>query len=126
MNNDLEICPYCGKDVCNGMGPATMPLVTSILDNFPMAKLFYRECCMHDMDYHLQRGFEKSNNVFGQRMKASLKAHTFSGNWFRRFYKRQWYKFLIPRIVWFVSGDSGKEAYTAGACEKLPEHLKGK
>jgi len=125
-NNDgytIEFCPHCGVDVCNGMGPATMPIVTKILDKFPMAKLFYRECCMHDMDFHLQKGFKKSNKYFGKRMKAKLKTVKFDGGFVRRFLKRQWYRFLIPRIVWFVSGKSGREAYDEGKCIKLPERL---
>lgn len=120
----INHCPYCNEKVCNGMGSAQMPMVTAILQKFPMATLFERECNMHDMDYHLQRGFEKSNKLFGARMKARLKAVKFDGGFIRRFAKRQWYKFLIPRIVWFVSGDSGREAYEKGACKNLPEFLK--
>lgn len=121
---DIEHCPYCEKDVCNGMGPATMPTVTMILDKFPMASLFYRECCMHDMDFHLQRGFKKSNMLFGMRMKAKLRAHKFTGNFVSRFLKRKWYQFLIPRIVWFVSGKSGREAYEKGVCEMYSKRFK--
>ena len=56
-----EVCPKCGIDVCNGMGPANLPMVTAILDKFPSAKVFYKECCCHDMDFHNQIGFKKAN-----------------------------------------------------------------
>ena len=118
----MEICPFCGLDVCNGMGSAEMPRVTFVLDKFPMAKLFERECDMHDMDYHLQRGFEKSNANFKSRMKARLKKTKFDGWYVRRFVKRNWYRFLIPKIVWFVEGKNGREAYEKGACKKLVKH----
>jgi len=120
---EIEICPFCMEDVCNGMGSAEMPKVTFVLNKFPMAKLFMRECNMHDMDYHRQRGFKRSNKYFGSRMKARLKKTKFSGWYMSRFAKRQWYRFLIPRIVWFVSGKKGREAYKKGKCPKLPKRL---
>jgi hypothetical protein len=52
-------------------------------------------------------------------MKARLKKTKFDGGWFRRFLKRNWYRFLIPKIVWFVEGKNGREAYEKGACKKL-------
>ena len=55
---------------------------------------------------------------------ARLKAHKFNGGIVRRFLKRRWYNFLIPRIAWFVSGKSGKEAYSKGACKKIPQWVK--
>jgi len=118
----IENCPLCEEDVCNGMGSAEMPLATKILNKFPMAKLFNRECNMHDMDFHLQKGFKWSNGMFKTRMHARVRATNFNGGYMRRFMKRRWYYFLVPRIKWFVSGKSGKEAYSKGACKKLVKH----
>ena len=124
--NELEICPDCLLDVCNGMGSAQQPRLTAILNKFPMAKIFKREFEMHDMDHHRQVGFEKSNKRLVSRMSARLKKTKFSGWYFTRMAKRNWYRsIIIPRIMWFISGDSGREAYDKGKCTKLPRKYTG-
>jgi hypothetical protein len=125
MTSELEICPNCLKDVCNGMGSAEMPITTAIIDNFPVAGLFEREFQMHDMDHHLQVGFEKSNSRLISRMFARLKLIKFSGWYPVRVAKRNWYRAIIPVIGWFISGEAGREAYTKGACKQLPKKFTG-
>ena len=115
----IEHCPKCEKDVCNGMGPSTMPKVTWILSKTRTAKFFKRECDMHDMDFHLQRGFKKSNNLFKARLNARVRATKLEGNFITRFLKRRWLYRIVPVIVLAVSGKSGRNAYEKGACEKL-------
>ena len=128
VNSELEICPQCLEDVCNGMGPATMPLVTKRLNKYQIAKDFYRECSMHDMDHHNQIGFRKSNGLFLQRTKTRSKiirkANKFTGNFFVRFGKRRLYQ-VAPYIFFAaVSGKLGKDAYKKGGCKNTPKRSK--
>lgn len=120
--NSMEICPDCLKDVCNGMGPATMPRVTWLLQKTNTAKFFERECNMHDMDCHRQIGFEKCSKVFKSRLRARVKATKFEGNWFTRFAKRRWFNRIVYVIAWAVTGGAGLDAYEKGACKKLVNH----
>jgi hypothetical protein len=113
----IEHCPHCGVDVCNGMGPATMPDVTAILNKTNTGKFFKRSCNIHDMDFHLQKGFNFSNKRFKSHMKADVKAAKFDGNWFVRFSKRTWLRSISVFIAWTVTGESGREAYDKGACK---------
>ena len=122
MSYSIENCPHCEIDVCNGMGPATMPKVTYILNKTNTAKFFKRECDMHDMDFHLQKGFKKSNKLFKSRMRAKVNGCSFSGNWFKRFVKRRWFNRVVYVIAWTVTGKSGLDAYNKGACKKLVKH----
>lgn len=103
------------------MGPATMPRVTWLLNKTNTAEFFERECNMHDMDFHLQLGFEKSNTLFKQRLRAKVKGHTFEGNTFVRFIKRRWFNRIIFVITRSVSDQSGREAYEKGKCKDLPQ-----
>ncbi len=115
----IENCPNCEEDVCNGMGPATMPRVTWLLQKTNTAKFFVRECNMHDMDCHLQIGFEESSKLFKSRLRARVKATKFKGNWFTRFAKRRWFNRIVYVIAWSVTGKAGLDAYDKGACKKL-------
>ena len=115
----IEHCPKCGKDVCNGMGPSTMPKVTWILNKTRTGKFFKRECDMHDMDFHLQKGFKKSNKLFKTRLSARVKVTKLEGNFLVRFAKRRWLYRVIPLIIFAVSGKSGRKAYKEGICETL-------
>jgi hypothetical protein len=121
---EMEICPHCGLDVCNGMGSAEMPLATKILNRFPMAGFFERECNMHDMDYHLQRGFKRSNDRFLTRMRARALVHKYKGWSLTKSIKRTWYRNLAYAIHWFVTGKNGLEAYRKGKCKKLPKRAR--
>lgn len=120
MNNELEVCQFCLLDVCNGMGSAEMPRTTAIINRFPIAKIFKRSFQIHDMDHHLQIGFELSNELLISHMKAELKNTEFKGWKFVRIIKRNWYKFVISKIGWFIGGKSGKEAYVKGKCKNFP------
>ena len=126
MIDELDICPDCLRNVCNGMGSSQMPITTWILNKFPMAELFKRSFKIHDMSHHRQIGFKLSNTLLVRHMKAELKLIKFSGWYFVRASKRNWYRVvIIPRIMWFISGKSGREAYDKGKCKKLPRKYTG-
>jgi hypothetical protein len=115
----IENCPNCEEDVCNGMGSAEMPKVTYILNKTNTAKFFERSCNIHDMDFHLQKGFKSSNKAFARHLKADVKGAKFDGNFFVRFSKRRWLDGIRYIIAWFVTGKAGLDAYNKGACKKL-------
>jgi hypothetical protein len=88
-------------------------MVTMILNKFPSAKVFYEECCQHDMDFHHQIGFEKSNKKFLKGMRK--KSWKLDCNYF----KKLWFYSFCNVIYWFVAGKKGREAYRKGACPVL-------
>ena len=122
-NDNIDVCEYCFKNVCNGMGSAEMPMTTAILNALPMAKIFARSFKIHDMDHHKQIGFEESNSRLIRHMKAELKTIEFKGWAWVRSTKRTWYRYIITKVHWFISGEKGLEAYNKGACLNLPIHL---
>ena len=126
MSYSIENCPHCEIDVCNGMGPATMKRVTYILNKTNTAEFFKRECNMHDMDFHLWRGFKRSNKYFKSRMKAKVNKTKFKGNFISRFAKRQWFGRIVTLIAWTVTGKSGRDAYAKGKCTKLPKRRRNR
>ena len=116
MSYSINNCEHCGEIVCNGMGPATMQWVADILNKTNTGKFFNRSCNIHDMDFHLQKGFKESNKAFARHLKADVACAEFEGNWFVRFGKRRWLDSVRYVIAWSVTGKKGREAYDSNSC----------
>lgn len=83
-----EICPSCGRDVANGIGPSALRNTTSLLNLLPSSKLFYDAGCIHDILYH-QGTSERDRRVADDRFLAlMLRAVELECRWYSRWFFR--------------------------------------
>lgn len=98
MDEAPKVCPFCKKDVTNGVGPADLPTVTKVLNDLPSSHIFRKAAEWHDYNYHI--GYEENHRKvadesFYRNMVAAIKES-------RPWYFIGWYRLQAYRNFWFV------------------------
>lgn len=93
-----KVCPICGIDVTNGVGPEKLPEVTKLLNNLPSSHLFRKAADWHDYGYHI--GYREVDRQTADEFfyRAMLEAIHQECSW----YSRCWYRLQAYRNFLFV------------------------
>lgn len=108
-----KVCPICGLDVSNGVGPAGLHIITKFLQVLPSSHLFYEPANYHDLEYHWGRtetDREKADLRFLMRMKEQIKNDC---SW----YLKPWFTLQAYRNYFFVR-EFGNEFFSYKGCNK--------
>jgi hypothetical protein len=103
MKDAPKVCPICGKNVTNGVGPSDMPEMTKFLNSLPSSYMFHNAADWHDYGYHLggtEADRKSADEFFYNCMMHEIK----SSPW----YLRAWYKIQAYRNYIFVRKFGGK------------------
>ena len=99
MEDAPKVCPYCLKDVTNGIGPSDLPEVTTLLNNLPSSHIFRKAADWHDYLYHI--GYSEFHRRAADEYFYNLMFRAVDENC--RWYLRGWYRLQAKRNFWFVS-----------------------